>query len=136
MSAYFAELAERFPEGFDPGDTLVEDAHTFDESNGGAFILVCVGDEAVGCGGVYRFDDGCGEIKRMWVSKQWRGRGIGRALLEKLETEAARLGYGSVKLDTNSVLVEAITMYETAGYKSIARYNDNPFAKRWFEKQL
>ena len=41
-----------------------------------------------------------------------------------------------VRLDTNSVLTEAIAMYERAGYRAIERYNDNPYARAWFEKGL
>ena len=39
MTSYFEELAARFPEGFDPGDTLVADAETFDPP-GGAFLVM------------------------------------------------------------------------------------------------
>lgn len=135
MQAYFDELAERFPEGFDPGDTLTADAHTFDPPHG-AFVLVRSRMETVGCGGVHRLDERCGEIKRMWVSSKVRGQGIGRALLDNLEEHCSRLGYDTVRLDTNSVLTQAIRMYESSGYVSIPAYNDNPFAKRWFEKSL
>jgi len=41
-----------------------------------------------------------------------------------------------VRLDTNATLDEAIAMYLAAGYLPIERYNDNPFAQRWFEKRL
>lgn len=42
-----------------------------------------------------------------------------------------------MRLDANSVLTEAITTYESAGYLSIERHNNNnPPAKRWFEKGL
>lgn len=39
-------------------------------------------------------------------------------------------------LDTNETLVEAIAMYERAGYTPIERYNDNPYAHHWFTKHL
>jgi ribosomal protein S18 acetylase RimI-like enzyme len=46
------------------------------------------------------------------------------------------LGCERIVLDTNSVQTEAISMYERAGYRSRERYNDNPYALRWFEKHL
>lgn len=64
------------------------------------------------------------------------GPGFGTALLDDLEARSRGLGHRIVRLDTNSVLAEAIAMYERAGYRSIERYNDNPFAQRWFEKSL
>ena len=42
----------------------------------------------------------------------------------------------SVILDTNESLTEAIAMYERAGYQAIERYNDNPYAHRWFARVL
>ena len=62
--------------------------------------------------------------------------GLGRTLLAELEAEGKRLGYNAIRLDTNSALTEAIAMYESAGYRTIQRYNDNPFAKHWFEKDI
>lgn len=135
MTAYFEELADRFPEGFDPGDTLVADAGTFDAPDG-VFVLMHNAAEVVGCGGVHKLDDRCGEIKRMWVRKDHRGKGLGRTLLAALEAEGRRLGYEAIRLDTNSALTEAISMYESNGYRTIPRYNDNPFARHWFEKEL
>ena len=137
MSAYFDELARRFPEGFDPGDTLVSDAATFDEPHG-VFVVARSedGGAAIACGGVHLLDGSCGEIKRMWVHPDWRGMGIGRSLLSTLESHGARLGYDMIRLDTHSALTDAISMYQSSGYRSIERYNDNPFAKHWFEKAL
>jgi len=57
-------------------------------------------------------------------------------VLEHLEHEGRSLGCTMVRLDTNSVLTEAIAIYRSAGYLPIERYNDNPFARCWFEKQL
>lgn len=141
MGQYFTELDERFPTGFDPGDTLDVDAPGF-RPPVGVFLLGLAGGTAddpatvVACGGVQLLDDGAAEIKRMWVSADRRGRGLGKRMLGELESHAARLGNGIVRLDTNSVLVAAIRMYERAGYREIPRYNDNPFAKHWFERSL
>jgi len=135
MSAYFAELDSRFPAGFDPGDTLVADAHQL-APPGGAFVLARVGDEVVGCGGVQTIGDGIGEIKRMWVAPGARGSGLGRRLLAELEARSRALGHRTVRLDTNATLTEAIAMYERAGYAGVDRYNDNPYADRFFEKPL
>ena len=77
-----------------------------------------------------------GEIKRMWVHPGWRGAGLGSRLLRHLEQVTVDLGYPEVKLDTNGTLVEAIAMYERAGYRRTDRYNDNPYAQAWFVKDL
>lgn len=135
MTAYFDELEARFPGGFDPGDTLVADAHHL-EPPSGAFVVGRVGGDVVACGGVQTIDDGVGEIKRMWVHRDWRGCGLGPRLLADLEERVADLGHAVVRLDTNEHLPEAIAMYERAGYHRIERYNDNPYPTHFYEKEL
>jgi ribosomal protein S18 acetylase RimI-like enzyme len=135
MSSYFAELNVRFPSGFDPGDALTADPVAF-QAPQGAFVIVRDGAAVVGCGGIQRVDKATGEIKRMWIHADSRGIGLGRRLLDHLEVVAAQLGYTRVVLDTNASLKVAIAMYEGAGYQAIERYNDNPYAQRWFAKTL
>ena len=135
LEQYFAELDRRFTTGFDPGNALRDDAPAF-RPPGGVFVVVHSDGESVACGGVQRIDGTTGEIKRMWVHPEWRGVGLGRRLLDHLERRCSELGRERIVLDTNSVLTEAISMYERAGYRSRERYNDNPYALRWFEKHL
>lgn len=132
---YVAELDTRFPGGFEPGDALLRDVTSL-RAPTGTFVLASSDGEPVACGGVQRIDSGVGEIKRMWVDPAWRGTGLGGRLLQHLEEETRRLGYDTVRLDTNGTLVEAIAMYERSGYRRIDSYNDNPYASAWFEKAL
>ena len=137
LASYFAELDARFPTGFDPGDAggdgRDEDAL---RPPTGTFLIASNDGAPIGCGGVQRVDDRTGEVKRMWIDAGWRGLGLGGRLLAELEATARDLGYRRVVLDTNSTLVEAVAMYEGAGYRPIERYNDNPYAQRWFAKPL
>jgi ribosomal protein S18 acetylase RimI-like enzyme len=77
-----------------------------------------------------------GEIKRMWVAPEARGLGVARRLLGALEERARKLGRTRVRLDTNRALTQAQSMYRKAGYRGIERFNDNPYADFWFEKDL
>ncbi len=142
LGRYFDELNHRFDGGFDPGDAIIADADSFRQPNG-AFLLARDStsrpdgvSDPVGCGAVHRLDHDVAEIKRMWINPVWRGLGLGRRLLAQLEQTARNLGCSTVRLDTNSVLTEAIAMYRSNGYEPIDRYNDNPFARCWFEKPL
>jgi DNA-binding MarR family transcriptional regulator/ribosomal protein S18 acetylase RimI-like enzyme len=135
MRRYFAEIDARFPSGFDPGDALFTGLRPLTPPTG-AFVVARDDDRSIACGGVQTLADGVGEIKRMWVDPSWRGLGLGRRMLHRLEDVARGLGHTHVRLDTNSALTEAIAMYERAGYTAIDRYNDNPYAQRWFEKSL
>ena len=102
----------------------------------GVFLLASGDGEPVACGGVQRIDDTTGEIKRMWVHPDWRGLGLGGRMLRRLEQETVRLGYERARLETNGTLAEAIEMYVAAGYSTIERYTESPYAERWFEKLL
>ncbi|HEX5087240.1 MAG TPA: helix-turn-helix domain-containing GNAT family N-acetyltransferase [Nocardioides sp.] len=133
VQSYFDELDRRFPTGFDPGDHHDEEHMA---PGTGAFVVATSEGDPVACGGVQELEPGVGEIKRMWVHADWRGAGLGSRLLRHLEQVARDLGHHTVRLDTNGTLVEAIAMYERAGYRHIDRYNGNPYAQAWFEKEL
>ena len=134
LTQYFHELDHRFVGGFDSAAALAEPPDGLAVPLG-RFVLALTADEVVGCGGVVFLDDRTGEIKRMWVSPGHRGRGLASALLARLEAEIAASGRTRVVLDTNGVLAEAIAMYGHRGYVPIERYNDNPYAHHWFEKE-
>ncbi|HEY2679602.1 MAG TPA: GNAT family N-acetyltransferase [Steroidobacteraceae bacterium] len=135
LEQYYGELASRFKEGFDRdagGAAAVED---FNQPNG-CFLIARLLGKAVGCGAIRTLGPGMGEIKRMWVSPEARGLGLGRKLLEELEQSARKLKLHTVRLDTNETLGEAIGLYLASGYRAISRFNDNPYAHHWFEKTL
>lgn len=137
MDAYYAELAQRFPEGFDPGPYDIEDPAEVAPPNGQFLVLRSTDDGSyLGCGAVRALEPGLGEIKRMWLHQSMRGQGLGLALLQELERWSVELGLSKVRLDTNSTLANAIALYKANGYREIPCYNDNPYAQHWFEKDL
>jgi len=136
MTAYFDELDERFPGGFDRGDAISAGASTMTSPRGTFLVAIADDGTVVGCGGVQAHDDETAEVKRMWIHADWRGAGLGRRLLAALEDHCVALGYTVVVLDTNASLTEAIALYEAVGYAPTEPYNDNPYAQRWFTKPL
>jgi DNA-binding MarR family transcriptional regulator/N-acetylglutamate synthase-like GNAT family acetyltransferase len=135
MGRYFDELDRRIEGGFDPGPLTDEDLTPM-RPPGGTFVLARSDGEVVACGGVQSLGEGIGEVKRMWVHDGWRGAGLGARMLRRLEDDAAALGHTVVRLDTHGSLTDAIALYERTGYRAVERYNDNPYAQRWFEKVL
>jgi DNA-binding MarR family transcriptional regulator/ribosomal protein S18 acetylase RimI-like enzyme len=127
LAHYYAELDERFEEGFDA---------TIWPADATRFVIARLGGQPTGCGVLKTLEPLVGEIARMWVDKPHRGLGLARRLLAALEQQAAELGFATVRLDTNRALDEAKAMYRGAGYREIPRYNDNPYAHHWFEKRL
>jgi len=136
LAQYFAELDERFSSGFDPSKGAnTKDAEEFAAPRGCLLIARLYG-EPVGCGALHTLEPGIGEIKRMWISPRARGLGLGRRLLGELEQVAKKRRLHTIRLDTNGSLTEALQLYRSSGYREIERFNDNPYAEHWFEKNL
>jgi DNA-binding MarR family transcriptional regulator len=133
--AYFDELDRRSESGFDPGVSSLAEAHELTPP-AGCVLIAYLRAEPVGCGAVKHQPDAISEIKRLWVSSSARGLGLGRRILTELERLAAGRGARVARLDTHRALVEAISLYRSAGYSEIPAFNDEPFADYWFEKRL
>ena len=104
----------------------------------GTFLVADVAGRAVACGGLRRPHDGIGEIKRVYVEPDHRGRGVARKLMAHLEFAARDRGYERLVLETGTRLPEAIGLYESSGWTPIAPYGeyaDSPDS-RCFTKPL
>lgn len=135
VANYFRELDERFEGGFDPGKAKPADDAALREP-AGSFLVARLHGEPIGCGGMKFHPDGVAEIKRVWVSPDARGLGLGRRLLAELESRAALHGSRVARLDTNRALHTAIALYRATGYREIPAFNTEHYAHHWFEKEL
>ncbi len=88
----------------------------------GHFVVALDGGRAVACGGLARYDEREGEIRRMYVAPEARGRGLGRAVLGALEDAARALGYEVLRLETGDLQPQALGLYATAGFERVSRY--------------
>ncbi len=102
----------------------------------GTYLVLFEHGQAVGGGGIKPLEPGVGEIKRMYVTPEARGRGHARRLLCGLEQAGRGLGLDRLRLDTGPKQPFARALYESAGYGSIPSYNDNYAASFWGEKRL
>lgn len=135
IDAYFADLRQRFEDGFDAARTRALPAEGM-RAPAGVFLVATLQSRPVGCGGVKFHGGEPAEIKRMWVSPTVRGLGVGRRLLGELESRAAASGAPAVVLETNRSLTEAIAMYRSVGYREVPAFNDEPYAHHWFRKDF
>jgi ribosomal protein S18 acetylase RimI-like enzyme/DNA-binding MarR family transcriptional regulator len=135
VQSYFAELGRRFDAGFDHTRSISADNAEL-TLPAGLLLMATLHIEPVGCGGLKLHGAEPAEIKRMWVSPEARGLGLGRRLLTELEREAIAHGAPAVRLETNRNLTEAIALYRAAGYREVPAFNTEPYAHHWFEKSL
>ena len=135
MGSYFTELEDRFEGGFDPARSISAEADELAEPRG-LLLVARLRSDPVGCGALKFHGSQPVEIKRMWVAPEARGLGLGRRLLSELEEHARRHGATVARLETNRSLAEAISLYRSAGYVEVPRFNDEPYADHWFEKDL
>jgi putative acetyltransferase len=118
-AAQQAELRGVYEDEGDIGPA--REAHMFEPPDG-AFFVVREDGRAVGCGGIARFDEQRGEVKRMYVVPAHRGRGLGRLILDAIEAEARELGYRGLVLETGDLQHEAVGLYRSVGFMPIPCY--------------
>ncbi|HEY2739353.1 MAG TPA: GNAT family N-acetyltransferase [Thermoanaerobaculia bacterium] len=102
----------------------------------GAFLLARVDGEPAGIGGIRYLDAEVAEVKSMYVAPPFRGSGLGRRILARLDEIALEHGCRAVRLDTSDYLTPAVGLYRSAGYREVPAYNENPKADLWFERAL
>jgi GNAT superfamily N-acetyltransferase len=87
-----------------------------------AMLLVRVDGVAAGCGALRGRGEGIGELKRMFVLPEFRGRGLSRLVLVELERRAVALGWERLILETGVLQPEAIGLYLSEGYAPMPNY--------------
>lgn len=114
-----AVLAE-YGLGWEPtgADRDVLEVENFYLSTGGEFWVISQQDQLVGTGGYYPTWRGekAVEIRKMYLLPDVRGLGLGKFLLQQLEQAIAARGFQQIWIETASVLVEAVNLYESSGY--------------------
>jgi GNAT superfamily N-acetyltransferase len=103
---------------------------------GGLWLAVSL-DAGVGCVALRPLDAHSAEVKRMFVDPEWRGRGLGRALMETVIDGARQRGYRTLRLGTLGDMDAAQGLYRSLGFVPIERYRpDELMDTRFFELSL
>lgn len=104
--------------------------------SGGEFLVAELEGEVVGMAALLPTGSARAEIRRMRVRPDLQRRGIGRRLLEELESRASKLGFETLHLDTGTNQPWAIAFYEAAGYREFTRTRVGATDVVVFEKAL
>jgi len=92
----------------------------------GRLLLAWHHERPVGCIALRRIDATTGEVKRLYVRPEARGRRTGRQLVEQVIAATRAIGYRRLVLDTLPQMVEAQSLYRSFGFSEIPAYYANP----------
>ncbi|MDX6713437.1 MAG: hypothetical protein QOH96_4453 [Blastocatellia bacterium] len=99
----------------------------------GRLLLAFEDDEVAGCIALRKIRATTCEMKRLFLRPEFRGRGQGRVLVERIIEEARQIGYTQMCLDTlPGRMDQAIALYKSIGFKEIEPYYNNPVAGATF----
>ncbi len=104
---------------------------------GGIFLVAMEDGRIVGSSGLRRYEGKTAELKRMWLLKPYRGKGLGKAMMEKLVDFAREAGYERIwlELGTPELQPEAMGLYASFGFHPIPVYA-HPVCELALEKVL
>ena len=139
VRAYMTEVVSRY-HGRSAADGELDAAladEPYDDLQGptGVLLLVRDGEAVVACAGA-RFVDDEAELTKVYTAPASRGQRIARRLIQALEDVARSRGAGALRLNTRSDLAEACALYEYLGFRSVTAFNADPYADRWYRKDL
>jgi ribosomal protein S18 acetylase RimI-like enzyme len=93
----------------------------------GTFIIAKDENGVVGCVGLKKLDENVCEMKRLFVNDEYKGKGIGRKLVELVIEEARSRKYKAMRLDSLRKLESALKIYYKNDFHEIAPYYGNPY---------
>ena len=99
----------------------------------GRLYLAIADQEIAGCVALRKLADGICEMKRLFVREAFRGRQIGKVLIERIIEDARGIGYKKMRLDTYPPkMAKAVGMYKSYGFRKIPAYYHNPYGETLF----
>jgi ribosomal protein S18 acetylase RimI-like enzyme len=93
----------------------------------GRLLLATSQGKPAGCVALHPLERETCEMKRLYVCPEFRGKGIGLALVNAILEEARKIGYRCIRLDTvEPSMRDAVAMYRRFGFREIPPYRSNP----------
>ncbi len=105
------------------------------------FFLATGQNKILGSCGIYPTEGlpkDCAELVKFYLSKEARGKGIGKALMERSISAAKEMAYSELYLESLPVFDKAVRIYEKQGFKAIDKplSSEHPGCNLWFLKKL
>jgi putative acetyltransferase len=92
----------------------------------GRLLLAQLAGQPAGCVALRKLENSICEMKRLYVRPNYRGKRLGRILVDRVIAEARTIGYQRMRLDTvASSMQDAIELYRRIGFREIPPYRAN-----------
>ncbi len=125
VKTFVLDILSEFGFNFDPNsDDDLNDPHKYYSYSGGVFYVARENDNVVGTIAV-AIKNGVPVLKRFYVDKKCRGKGIGNELFDKAISYCKEKKYKKITLDTNSKFCNALEMYKKKGFKTVNTNNNS-----------
>jgi ribosomal protein S18 acetylase RimI-like enzyme len=92
----------------------------------GRLLMAMDSTNAAGCVALRKIDVETCEMKRLYVRPAFRGKGVGRSLVNAILSEGRAVGYQRMRLDTLPQMKEAIALYRSLCFRPTPAYRHNP----------
>ncbi|MCC6346295.1 MAG: GNAT family N-acetyltransferase [Nitrospirales bacterium] len=92
----------------------------------GSLLVARHESRVAGCVALKKLDRDACEMKRLYVRPEFRGKGIGKALVLSAVEDARRMSYHRIRLNTLPSMKEAIPLYHSLGFQDIEPYDATP----------
>jgi putative acetyltransferase len=123
----------------DPGATdidLKDIEQSYFERGGVFYVLEEKDGSIIASYGLYLIDEQTCELRKMYLLNAYRGKGLGKLLLEDALAKARQIGFKRMTLETASVLKEAISLYKSYGFEEFEPEHMSSRCDQAFELEL
>ncbi len=129
LAGYHAWMDDH-ADGYDPEAELEGDLQSLQTESAAWAWLARRDGEPVGCVFLYGETDDVAEFKRLWVSPDARGEGLGQQLIETVSEKARQEGYERLGLTTPPWSERAHRLYESMGFERTDPYPETRLPER------
>ncbi len=102
----------------------------------GRLLLAYIGDSPAGVGCLRELEWKTGEVQRVYVRPDFRGQGVGKALLRKLIDESIVIGYTRLRLESSRFMTEAHHLYRSMGFAEIEPFDQSEIPEEFRSNQV
>ena len=103
-------------------DPTTDDLYTLFQTEGAVLWVAILDGKIAGCCGVYPtagLPEHYAELVKFYLAASARGKGVGKALMQKSITSAIALGYSTLYLESLPQFANAVSIYEKQGFETL-----------------